>query len=500
MDGHFAVGHQGGVDHVVGVVQPGDGVGARGLAEGGGVGGVPGGRHGLGGPAGEGIGIFLGGLPGQGLVEGHLAGLGRGGVDHVLAVQPVDGERLRGLLRLNGLLRFNRLLRLNGLLRRGGVLRDLVEHRGIGRVAGHRRQRGLPALEYIGIAFGIGQGRVGMGGRLTVGHAGLVDDVALVVQPGDGIHPRRLLEGGGVGGVAFGLDHLGGPAGEGVGILLRGGLGRVVMLGQLARLDLGGVDQVAGVVQPGDGIFSVDLFALFEGGGIGGVLGDLGQRRLPAREGIGILFGRLDRVVVGGQLAISDFGLVYLVALVVQPGDGVGARLLFKGGGVGGVLLGLDRLGVPAGEGIGGLLGGLLFRVLVGGHLAVLDLGEVDQLALVIQPGDGEGALGLLELGLVGHVLGGLGHLGLPTLEGIGILPVVVIGGILGLLGLFALLHLVLFDSFAVHLPLDGVVGVLLALCVGRREGHARHQQRHAEHDGQPRKAPTILPVHVYLL
>ena len=272
------------------------------------------------------------------------------------------------------------------------------------------------------------------------------------------------------------------------------------MGGLLAGFHLCGIDDVALVVLPCNG----ELIVLLEGGGIGNVPGHLGQLRLPAGEDVSRLARLLDRILVGGHLAISDLGLVYDIALVVHPCNLVLARFLLEGRGVGGVRLGLGQLGFPPVKGIGILLGGLFLRVLVGGQLAVLDLGEVDQLALVVQPGDHEGALGLLELGLVGHVLRGLGDLGVPAGKDIGILPIGIIGGILGLFGFFALLHLVLLDGFPVDLPLDGVVGLLLvlalALRIGRREWHAGHQQRHAKHDGKPRKADTMIPVHVNLL
>ena len=472
--GHFAVGHLRGVDGLAGVVQPGDGIAAQRLGEHGGIGRVCRRFDGLGGPALKDVFILLGGLAFRVFMGGHLARLDGGGVDHVaLVVQPGDGVG-RGLLVLFGGF---------GCL---GRLRNLFEHRRIGGVAGHLGQLGVPALEHIGRGFRLPQGRIVVGRQLAVGHLGLVDQVALVVQPGDGILAGLFLEGGGIGGVRLRLDHLGLPASEGIGIFFSRFLGGIVMGGLLAGFHLCGIDDVALVVLPCNG----ELIVLLEGGGIGNVPGHLCQLRLPAGEDVSRLARLLDRILVGGHLAISDLGLVYDIALVVHPGNLVLARFLLEGRGVGGVRLGLGQLGFPPVKGIGILLGGLFLWVLVGGQLAVLDLGEVDQLALVVQPGDHEGALGLLELGLVGHVLRGLGNLGVPAGKDIGILPVAIIGGILGLFGFFALLHLVLLDGFPVDLPLDGVVGLLLvlalALRIGRREWHAGHQQRHAQHDGKP--------------
>ena len=346
MGGHRTVLDRGGVDGFAVVILPGDGVAVLSRGERSGVGGFAGDGGkvsadrvivGTVGPAGEGVGVLGGGCLLCILVGGHRTVLDRGSVDEgAVVVQPGDGV---------------------GILRRGvGGL--------VGGVAGDGGQGRRPAGEGVGEFGGGSLCCIGVGGHHAVLDRGGVNEGAVVILPGDGVGILRRGVGGLVGGFAGDGGKVGadrvivgavGPAGEGVGVFVIGGLGgRFVGIGgRLAVFHFGFLKNVIVVIDEGDGI-------LVEGGGIGGrvfrIAFDGGELRRPACKFVGVLgIGGLGGFLFGvfGHLVVFRFdGLQDGHAVLVIEGDGVFVRGPQSGDFD--VLRGHDggNLGLPACEGV----------------------------------------------------------------------------------------------------------------------------------------------------
>ena len=188
------------------------------------------------------------------------------------------------------------------------------------------------------------------------------------------------------------------------------------------------------LVYPG---YGVGVDGLLEYRGVGNVTGYLGDLGIPTDEGVAVLritFLGGFFAVIGWHGAVLDFLINFeLGAVLIHPSYGVGVDGLLEYCGVGDVAGDFADLGIPTGEGVAVLcvafLGGLV--AVVGGHGAVLDFFvDLELGAVLIYPGYGVGVDGLLKYCGVGNIAGNFGDLGIPTGEGVAVLCVAFLGGL----------------------------------------------------------------------
>ena len=337
----------------------------------------------------------------------------------------------------------------------------------------------IPPCEGVGVLGILFLGRIGalvVGGSCAVSHFRIDFQYgAILVYPGDGVGFDGGVELGGIGSRSGDRNNRGRPSVvEDVGVLGRGRLGGscTIVAGRCAVSHLPTLQNLTVAIQPNNGIAAED------GGKLGGKgCGPLNCRDgflrvqrvttifFPAGKDVGVLvIGCLDGgcTVVGRSLPVGHIGVGFQHrAIVVLPGDGIGAKNRRIGGLIGGRAGDLNHFGIPTLEGVGilgvSLLGGISR---FGRHGTVRDfLFLFQQGAVLVHPGDGVGFDGGVKLGSIGGITDNRHNGGRPSFVGVGVLDSGRLGGSFTRVGRsLAVPHCIGLQRVAVSVhPCDGV-------------------------------------------
>ena len=270
------------------------------------------------------------------------------------------------------------------------LVQDLLERRGIGRVARDRCRFGIPAREdvaVLSVARFAGNLRAKRRGRAVVKRI-LAKHSAVVVLPRNRVLIHRLLERCGINHVAGDSADRRRPAGEGVAVLCVARLGRgfAVIHRRFAVGDVLVRLQNSVSVLPRDRVL---VHSAVELRGVGCIAGDGNDFRIPTLERVGVLRrGGLGSIRVRRNCAVFHLGRINYGAVIALPRDRVLIHRPRELRGVGYVAGSGNDLRHPAGECVAVLRVARLGRISVCRNLSVFDFGRVDRAAIIVLPRD----------------------------------------------------------------------------------------------------------------